>query len=148
MRSRAVSLPLACCASMRFWPPPRRAAARFSSSWRMMSCMRHLGDSGVLQSWAMEACPPGRFLASRVAACRGSVSFLVPSRYPSSRWAAAAGVMPPAATARLIVSRSCLTCGCCRKRPRRPLSMSVHIQSTAWRWRFASSSPLSVITLR
>ncbi len=25
MRSRAVSLPLACCASIRFWPPPRRA---------------------------------------------------------------------------------------------------------------------------
>ena len=27
-RSRAVSLPLACCASMRRWPPPRRAASR------------------------------------------------------------------------------------------------------------------------
>src|SRR5918997_298408 len=29
MRSRAVSLPFACCASMRFWPPPRRARQRF-----------------------------------------------------------------------------------------------------------------------
>src|SRR5262245_57551371 len=43
MRSRAVSLPLACWASMRRWPPPRRAAARFSSSWRMMSCIGCLG---------------------------------------------------------------------------------------------------------
>ncbi len=30
------------------WPPPMRAAARFSSSWRMILYMRHLGDSGVL----------------------------------------------------------------------------------------------------
>ena len=30
--SRAVSLPLACCASMRFCPPPSRASARFFSS--------------------------------------------------------------------------------------------------------------------
>ena len=39
MRSRAVSLPLACCAAMRFWPPPRRARARLASSCWMMSCM-------------------------------------------------------------------------------------------------------------
>src|SRR6185437_8260891 len=32
MRSRAVSLPRACCASMRALPPPRRALARRSSS--------------------------------------------------------------------------------------------------------------------
>src|SRR5271157_970060 len=76
IRSRAVSLPLACCASMRFWPPPMRAAARFSSSWRMILYMRHLGDSGVLQSWAMEARRPGRFLTICVTACRSSVSLL------------------------------------------------------------------------
>ena len=32
MRSRAVSLPRACWASMRSWPPPRRAAARRSAT--------------------------------------------------------------------------------------------------------------------
>src|SRR5258708_5750968 len=38
-RSRAVSLPLPCCAATRLAPPPARAAARFSSSWRRMSDM-------------------------------------------------------------------------------------------------------------
>jgi hypothetical protein len=33
-------LPLACWAAIRFSPPPRRAAERLSSSWRMMSCIR------------------------------------------------------------------------------------------------------------
>ena len=47
MRSRAVSLPLACCASMRFSPPPRRAPARFFSSCSMMSCM--CGLLGILE---------------------------------------------------------------------------------------------------
>ena len=32
MRSRAVSLPCACCFSMRFSPPPARVVTRFSSS--------------------------------------------------------------------------------------------------------------------
>src|SRR5471030_1674606 len=42
MRSRAVSLPLACWASIRRWPPPNRAAARrFSSSFNMF-CIRKL----------------------------------------------------------------------------------------------------------
>src|SRR5260370_13748246 len=38
-RSRALSLPLACCAWMRRSPPPARAPARFSSSWRRISGM-------------------------------------------------------------------------------------------------------------
>src|SRR6185369_11310369 len=38
-RSRAVSLPLPCCAAMRFSPPPWRACSRFFSSWALMSCM-------------------------------------------------------------------------------------------------------------
>src|SRR5579862_319731 len=41
-RSRAVSLPLACCWAMRRSPPPSRAAARFSSNWRRISCMKSL----------------------------------------------------------------------------------------------------------
>src|SRR4029077_7581375 len=36
-RSRAVSLPRLCCASMRAFPPPRRALARRSSSFSRMS---------------------------------------------------------------------------------------------------------------
>src|SRR5260370_22902530 len=46
MRSRAVSLPLACCASMRRWPPPSRAAARRRSSSFSMSCIPN-SDSRV-----------------------------------------------------------------------------------------------------
>ncbi|MNT49916.1 hypothetical protein D3C72_1867960 [compost metagenome] len=38
-RSRAVSLPLPCCASMRRCPPPSRAWARLSSSSAMIFCM-------------------------------------------------------------------------------------------------------------
>src|SRR6187431_3566111 len=38
-RSRAVSLPFLCCESIRFSPPPRRAAARLLSSCSRMSCM-------------------------------------------------------------------------------------------------------------
>src|ERR1043165_9228403 len=40
MRSRAVSLPLACCASTRRWPPPWRAAARRRSSSSNMCCIQ------------------------------------------------------------------------------------------------------------
>ena len=36
-RSRAVSLPLACCAAIRAAPPPSRASARRASSWSRMS---------------------------------------------------------------------------------------------------------------
>ena len=36
-RSRAVFLPLACCASMRFSPPPRRALARRWTSFSILS---------------------------------------------------------------------------------------------------------------
>src|SRR4051795_11012640 len=39
MRSRAVSLPLSCCAWTRREPPPARAAARFSSNRRRISFM-------------------------------------------------------------------------------------------------------------
>src|ERR1700761_9145766 len=42
MRSRAVSLPLPCWASMRRWPPPNRAAARRRSSSFNMSCIHEL----------------------------------------------------------------------------------------------------------
>ena len=45
------------------------------------------------------------------------------------------GSRRPSATSRLTSSRSRRTRGCCRKRPRRPPSISVHIQSTAWRRR-------------
>src|SRR6185437_6541022 len=38
-RSRALSLPLACCAWTRRSPPPPRAAVRFSSSRRRISCI-------------------------------------------------------------------------------------------------------------
>ena len=48
MRSRAVSLPLACCASMRRSPPPARAAARFSSS------------SAGCRAFSPRGCPPKR----------------------------------------------------------------------------------------
>mmetsp|Transcript_7885 Transcript_7885/g.14981 ORF Transcript_7885/g.14981 Transcript_7885/m.14981 type:complete len:209 (+) Transcript_7885:86-712(+) len=45
-RSRAVSLPLACWAAMRFSPPPSRARARLASSACRMSCMvRDLGGN-------------------------------------------------------------------------------------------------------
>src|SRR5207302_1663467 len=67
------------------------------------------------------------------------------SRYPKSWWAAAAGVMRPAATARRTASRCWRTCGCWRKRPRRPLSSSAHIQSTAWPARFAARPPPAVM---
>ena len=40
MRSRAVSLPRLCCASMRACPPPSRALARRSSSFSRMSFIR------------------------------------------------------------------------------------------------------------
>src|SRR5829696_2626951 len=40
MRSRAVSLPRACCAAMRFSPPPSRASLRRSSSLSRMCFMR------------------------------------------------------------------------------------------------------------
>ena len=39
MRSRAASLPLACCALIRCRPPPSLAAARFRSSSRTISCI-------------------------------------------------------------------------------------------------------------
>src|SRR3546814_3238792 len=39
-RSRAVSLPLACCASMRFCPPPSAAAARRRSISVILADMR------------------------------------------------------------------------------------------------------------
>src|SRR5688572_21559782 len=54
MRSRAVSLPLACCASMRFFPPPRRAWARRFSSCSISSCMvcfRSCGPEFRVLSW-------------------------------------------------------------------------------------------------
>jgi len=38
-RSRAVSLPLACCASIRRAPPPARAASRLRARRSRMSCM-------------------------------------------------------------------------------------------------------------
>src|SRR5512133_2704371 len=66
-RSRAVSLPLACCEAMRFSPPPRRAAARLFSSCSRMSCMwvsvlflsRRTG-SGVHVLVSFEQLPRGR----------------------------------------------------------------------------------------
>ena len=39
MRSRAVNLPLACWASIRCCPPPRRARSRLASSSARISCM-------------------------------------------------------------------------------------------------------------
>ena len=42
MRSRAVSLPLACCASMRSAPPPSRAALRRFSSSSSIFCIHEL----------------------------------------------------------------------------------------------------------
>ena len=46
-RSRAVSLPLACWAAIRFSPPPRRAASRRRSSSRRMSCTVLRGPEGT-----------------------------------------------------------------------------------------------------
>ncbi len=101
--------------------------ARLSSSWRMMSYMTHLGDTELLR-WQRSRT---RRIGYHNVKCDSTVqSHLAPSRYPRSRQAAAAGVMLPAATAWLTASRWCLTSGCSRNRFRRPLSMSVHIQST------------------
>src|SRR6478672_963690 len=49
MRSRAVSLPLACWLAMRFSPPPRRAPAR-----RCSSCSRMVFMRGLLERWLKE----------------------------------------------------------------------------------------------
>src|SRR4029077_1124845 len=62
MRSRAVSLPRLCCASMRRWPPPPRALARRSSSLSRMSFMVRrwpVGWSSPLPA-ARPASPPAR----------------------------------------------------------------------------------------
>ena len=47
MRSRAVSLPRLCWASMRFSPPPRRASSRRFSSLSRMSFMSPCPESGA-----------------------------------------------------------------------------------------------------
>ncbi len=85
-RSRAVSLPLACCASMRFWPPPRRARARLASSCWMMSCM-------------------GRSLASRIGGRRHRPQVVgAAAKAPSSRRAATDTGRRPASTAASVAS--------------------------------------------
>ncbi len=55
-RSRAVSLPLACCASIRCWPPPSRASAR-----RVSSCLEDV----------LHAAFPHGLLAGLPDQCRG-----------------------------------------------------------------------------
>src|SRR5690348_9988214 len=64
-RSRAVSLPLACCASMRFCPPPSFAAARRRSSSAILADMcspfdaRRLGrGKAQRQAWPVQPCVP------------------------------------------------------------------------------------------
>jgi len=76
---------------MRFSPPPSRACARFSSSWRMISCM-------VLSPklYAAGLSRPRRIHA---------IAF---NNLP----AAAAGVIDPSATASRTAASSRLTAGC------------------------------------
>ena len=44
MRSRAVSLPLACCAAWRFSPPPARAAARLDEVERAVATQPEVAE--------------------------------------------------------------------------------------------------------
>src|SRR6056297_263413 len=51
MRSRAVSLPLSCCALIRFSPPPNLASALESISFFILSCLLILDISSLFCSW-------------------------------------------------------------------------------------------------